>query len=59
MTDTITIPDACKRCKHRNTLRMLLNVLFCEHSSYTCVNRVKPCDEFEGDYGTQLSLFDI
>ena len=51
-------PEPCRQCKHRHMLRWLLGVIFCEHSSYTCVKRTKPCDEFERDYGKQLTLFD-
>jgi hypothetical protein len=51
------MPTPCKRCKFRNQLRWLLGVIFCDHSSYTSVNRKKPCDEFKGDYGVQLELF--
>jgi hypothetical protein len=51
-------PVPCRKCKHRHMLRWLMKVPFCEHSSYTCLNRTKPCTEFEGDYGTQLSLFE-
>ena len=50
-------PMPCCKCKHRHMLRWLLKVPFCEHSSYTCLNRTKPCTEFEGDYGRELSLF--
>lgn len=52
------VPEGCKKCKFRHLLRWLLKKPFCQHSSYTCSNRTKPCTEFEGDYGTQLSLFE-
>ena len=51
-------PEVCRSCRHRHMLRWLLNIPFCEHSSYTCVNRSKRCVKFQGDYGTQLDLFE-
>jgi hypothetical protein len=50
-------PEVCRTCKHRHMLRWLMKIPFCEHSSYTCLNRIKPCTEYERDYGTQLTLF--
>ena len=50
-------PEPCKKCKYRHMLRWLSGQKFCEHSSYTCTNRTKRCDEFKGDYGVELSLF--
>ncbi|MBQ9524806.1 MAG: hypothetical protein IJR69_06765 [Bacteroidaceae bacterium] len=40
-------PEPCRKCKFRHLLRWLLGQKFCEHSSYTCTKRTKPCDEFE------------
>ena len=51
------LPPPCIHCRFRHTLEWMLGVPFCFHSSYTCVRRTKACDEFEGDYGTQLELF--
>ena len=50
-------PEPCRKCKHRHMLRWLLNIPFCEHSSYTCYRRTKRCTDFEADYGKQLTLF--
>lgn len=50
-------PEPCQQCKHRHMLRWLLNIPFCEHSSYTCLHRTKRCTEFEADTGKQLALF--
>ncbi len=54
---TEEMPPPCLHCLHRYSLRWMLGVPFCEDSRYTCVRRTKRCNEFKGDYGTQLSLF--
>ena len=49
-------PEPCRKCKHRHMLRWLMKKPFCEHSSHTCIHRTKPCTDFDGDYGKQLTL---
>lgn len=55
--DPCDYPSPCRRCKFRSSLYWLLGVIFCNHSCHTCIDRKKPCDEFVGDYGVQLSLW--
>ena len=50
-------PEPCRPCRHSHMLRWLLNIPFCEHSSYTCLKRKKPCNEFERKAERQLELF--
>lgn len=40
-------PAPCKKCKFRTALYWLSNVKFCNYSSYTCNDRINPCDEFK------------
>ena len=52
-------PEACKPCKYRHLLRWFKEgIPLCEHSFFTCVNRTRPCSDFERDNGKQLTLFD-
>lgn len=48
--------DLCAHCAHREKLRKLLGVLFCDKSSTTRVHPKQHCDEYE-ERGTQLELF--
>lgn len=48
--------DLCAHCAHREKLRKLSGVLFCDKSSTTRVHPKQHCDEYK-ERGTQLELF--
>ena len=49
--------NLCERCFWKDTIRPLLNVPFCEHSSTTCTRPKSRCEDYKFQGHKQLELF--